>query len=255
MIANDYTCCEKGTETDDGRSQEKEKVKSYCDIGTNGTPLTVLSLNMEFYQQYEKATDKESYEQYLKGKVSTVDVLCVQEDLWSWSDIFLQSNRPFDAFSRLVSSFDEQAAFDDIVRNNNKSFSHYDESFTSTLGNSIYVKKELLLLDNPNAVGWTVADRKVVRISSNLVLPNGTMLGYRSVVCATLERHCHHRPDGPLKDDPRFQKYYNMLTLGIHKGAAKNAMTLDRLDPRYVLFFQLYFSCSFTRYRISDFIS
>lgn len=71
------------------------------------------------------------------------------------------------------------------------SFLHYDESFTSTLGNSIYVKSELLTLkenkNNHKKGGWTVTDQKVVQISSDLVLPNKVVLGYRCVVCATLK--------------------------------------------------------------------
>ena len=41
--------------------------------------------------------------------------------------------------------------------------------------------------------------------------------------------------DGPsLKDDPKYQKYYKMMTMGLPKYAVKHAMTRDRMDPRYV---------------------
>lgn len=143
--------------------------------------VSVLSLNIQYYEQYQNAEDKESYERYLKSKVSTVDAICVQEDLWSWSDVFLRPNRPFCAFTRVVSSFTEQAAHDKTQ--SKKNVVHYDESFTSTLGNSIYVKKELL-----DSNTWTVTNQKVVQISSSdVILPNGSILGYRSVVCVTLD--------------------------------------------------------------------
>jgi len=141
--------------------------------------LTVISLNMEFYQQYRNALDKPAYEDYLQRHTRAADVLCAQEDLWRESDAFLQRNKPFGAFTRIVSSFEKQAAHD-VLRKN--SFLNYDESFTSTLGNSIYVKSELL-----SKGGWTVITRKVVQISSDLVLPNGVVLEYRCVVCATLK--------------------------------------------------------------------
>ena len=157
---------------------------------TERIPLTVLSLNMEFYHQYQNANDKPAYEQYLKRKVVSVDVLCVQEDLWQCSDAFLKPTKPFDGFRRIVSSFEQQAAHD-LLRKENGDFLNYDDSFTSTLGNSIYVKSELLdnnKNDNTHHHGgWTVIDQTVLQISSDLVLPNGTMLGYRCVVGAILE--------------------------------------------------------------------
>jgi len=156
--------------------------------GMERTPLTVLSLNMEFYHQYQNANDKPAYEQYLKRKVASVDVLCVQEDLWQWSDAFLKPTKPFDGFLRIVSSFEQQAAHD-LLRKGNGDFLNYDENFTSTLGNSIYVKNELLdnNKNNHHHGGWTVTNKKVLQISSDLVLPNGTILEMRSVACATLQ--------------------------------------------------------------------
>ena len=38
----------------------------------------------------------------------------------------------------------------------------------------------------------------------------------------------------PLKEDPKYEKYYKMILLGLHKEVAKHAMTRDQLDPRYV---------------------
>lgn len=160
----------------------------------SATPLTAMSLNMEFYQQYNNAKDKPAYENYLQQHLVAVDVLCVQEDLWEQSDAFLLPTKPFANFTRIVSSFEQQAAHDKLHFQNFKDNSvHYDENFTSTLGNSIYVKSELLLLNNNTSNddygggGWTVTGHKVVQISSDLVLPNGVVLGCRCVVCATLE--------------------------------------------------------------------
>ena len=38
----------------------------------------------------------------------------------------------------------------------------------------------------------------------------------------------------PLKEDPKYEKYYKMMLLGLHKEVAKHAMARDQLDPRYV---------------------
>jgi len=136
------------------------------------TPLTVLSLNLEFYHQYQNANDKPAYEQYLKRKVASVDVLCVQEDLWQWSDAFLKPTKPFDGFLRIVSSFEQQAAHD-LLRKGNGDFLNYDENFTSTLGNSIYVKNELLdnNKNNHHHGGWTVTNKKVLQYPLTLFCP------------------------------------------------------------------------------------
>jgi hypothetical protein len=35
----------------------------------------------------------------------------------------------------------------------------------------------------------------------------------------------------PLKDDPKYSKYFKMLKMGLPKEAAKHAMVRDQLDP------------------------
>jgi len=209
MIPNSFSEAETETKRKLPSSSSSEKLEEKDE--TERIPLTVLSLNMEFYHQYENANDKPAYEQYLKRKVVSVDVLCVQEDLWQCSDAFLKPTKPFDGFLRIVSSFEQQAAHD-LLRKENGDFLNYDESFTSTLGNSIYVKSELLdnKNDNNHHGGWTVIDQTVLQISSDLVLPNGTMLGYRCVVCARLESQggidkpvqilCTHLSGGRFED-------------------------------------------------------
>ena len=52
-------------------SSSSEKLEEKDDE-TERIPLTVLSLNMEFYHQYQNANDKPAYEQYLKRKVDSV---------------------------------------------------------------------------------------------------------------------------------------------------------------------------------------
>ena len=39
----------------------------------------------------------------------------------------------------------------------------------------------------------------------------------------------------PLKDDPKYVKYYKMMKMGLPKEAVQHAMTRDQMDPRYVL--------------------
>jgi hypothetical protein len=43
----------------------------------------------------------------------------------------------------------------------------------------------------------------------------------------------HNKPAGgiPLKEDPKFQRYFRMLAMGLPMGAVKNAMERDGLDP------------------------
>ena len=38
----------------------------------------------------------------------------------------------------------------------------------------------------------------------------------------------------PLKDDPKYVKYYKMMKMGLPKEAVQHAMTRDQMDPRYV---------------------
>ena len=38
----------------------------------------------------------------------------------------------------------------------------------------------------------------------------------------------------PLKEDPKYVKYYKMMKMGLPKEAVQHAMTRDQMDPRYV---------------------
>ena len=40
--------------------------------------------------------------------------------------------------------------------------------------------------------------------------------------------------DPPIKDDPRYQKYFKMKKMGLPDGAVKNALERDRLEPSIV---------------------
>ena len=177
---------------------EEEDGKTATNHASRTSSLTILSLNMEFYHQYSKLkepSEKHAYEQYLKAKIASVDIMCLQEDLMSGSDEFLRPTRPFHDFRRIVASFEEQ---DDYDTRNKHLFLHYDEGFTSTLGNSIYVRKGKLLRESSNSestdeeettnnAAWTVTAKSVVQISSeSLRLPNNTPLEYRCVVSITL---------------------------------------------------------------------
>lgn len=43
-----------------------------------------------------------------------------------------------------------------------------------------------------------------------------------------------------LKFDPKYQKYYAMMKMGLPKQVAQHAMKRDQLDPRYVCFRTVY---------------
>lgn len=152
----------------------------------DGKELIVLSLNMEFYHKYCAAKDKTSYEQYLIKEIENVDVLCVQEDLLFWSEKFLQKDKPFFGFERIISSINSESKVsklkemvyeDETAMATMRKNGLTDDHFSSRLGNSIYLNKES---------GWRSIRSKVVQISTDQELPSKRSLGYRSVVCATL---------------------------------------------------------------------
>jgi len=163
----------------------------------DGKGLVVLSLNMEYYHKYNAAKDKAAYEKELKDKIPDVDVLCVQEDLLIWSDRFLEKDKPFHDFERIVSSMtvpdikQNHSMLKEMVYEDNGTMKKMAENgmkeddFSSILGNSIYLRK---------STEWKLIDQKAVQISTNQTLPNGKPLGYRSAVCATLSHENTEKP-------------------------------------------------------------